>query len=180
MRMHILHSLLFLLLGSSALFSADMPLSAVVTNWQKGTHAITVSVRSNGCTLELHQIINSANPELKGYWIQHVYAGNKHILQIEHTAAHKEQSLTIDPETGYAVGQVDTNLDGKYELFVVGSVTNQTLLDVLFITDEGWLRHSTPDEFRARQGIGEQNRRDMEDLQNHLRSAAQDAVKDHK
>lgn len=178
--MHMLRLLMFLLLGISAPLAADMPPSAVVTNWQKGTHVITASVRSNGCTLELHQITNSRNPELKGYWIQHVYAGDKHILQIEHSAVHKEQSLAIDPETGYAVGELDTKLDGKYDLFVVGSVTNQTLVDILFLTDQGWLRHSTPEEFRARQRIGEQNRRDMEELEKQLHKAAQDAMKGRK
>ena len=145
-----------------------------MTNWQKGTHGITASIRTNGCTLELHQITNSRNPELKGYWIQHVYAGGKHILQIEHSALHKEQSLAIDPGRGYGVGQVDRNLDGKYDMLVVVSGTNQALTDVLFVTDGGWLRHSTPEEFQARQRIGERNRQDMQDVQKALQKAAED------
>ncbi len=175
-----IRSLMFLLLGLSGAFAADMPPSAVVTNWQKGLHAITTSVRSNGCTLELYQITNSRNPELKGYWAQHVYAGNKHIMQITHSAVHKQQSLAIDSETGYGVGQLDTNLDGKYDLFIVVSPTNQTLVDVLVVTEEGWLRHSTSEEFRARQRIGEENRRGIEELENTVQKAVEKAAKDYK
>jgi hypothetical protein len=154
--------------------------SAVVTNWQQGAHAITTSVRSNGCTLGLVQITNSRDPQFKGYWIQHAYGGEKHILQVEHSPMHKEQSLAIDQGTGYFIGQIDTNLDGKYEMFVVVSVTNQTLVDVLFVTNEGWLRHGTPMEFETRQQIAERNRMEMKQVEATFRKAAEDAMKDHK
>ena len=164
------------MLVCSRCFAGDIASSAVVTNFEKGVHAITVSVRTNGCTLELYRHTNKGNPYFAGHWTQHVYAGGRHLLEIQHSAAEKEQSLAIDDNTGYRVLQIDRNLDAKYEMLTVISLKDQSLTDVLFVTDEGYLRHSTSEEFQARRRIFEENHRAVEELWRTIQDAAQKAA----
>lgn len=70
--------------------------------------------------------------------------------------------MAIDQGVGYGVLQIDRNLDGKYEMLIVVSLKDQQIVDVLFVTDDGSLRHGTPEEFQARQRIAEGNRRALE------------------
>src|SRR4026207_23727 len=110
--MRILRLLIVLTLSLPAAFAVDSSLSAVVSNRTDRGYAVTASVRTNGCTLELWQY-TGAKAHLQGYWIQHVYVGDKHLFQIQHSATEKEQSLAIEHNTGYGVLQIDRDLDGK-------------------------------------------------------------------
>jgi hypothetical protein len=115
---------------------------------------------------------------MRGYWMQYVYVGDKHLLEIQHSATEKEQSLVIEHDTGYGVVQIDRDLDGKYEMLIVASLKDQSLIDVLFVTGDGWLRHSTPEEFEERLRIGEKNRKGLKELDKTIREAGEKAMKD--
>lgn len=161
--MHTLLSLSFLIFTMSVSFGADLPPVAVVTNSQQRSSEVTASVRTNGCNMELWRY-NKNRPDLQGYWIQHVYAGKKHLLKIEHSATEKERSLHLEQGSGYGFMQIDRDLDGKYEMLVIVSHSDGKLTDVLFMTADGWLRHSTPEEFEARKRIYEANLQAMSDV----------------
>jgi len=175
--MHKLLSFILLFFPITASFAADTPASAVVTKSQITSHEVTKSVRTNGCRLELWRY-NKSNPYFQGHWIQHVYAGDQHLLQIEHSLSEKEQYLAIDQNTGYGVVQIDRHLDGKYDLIIVISLKDQVLEDVLIVTDDGWLRHGTPEEFQTRQHIFEGNRQAVQKLNKDLNNAAEKVMKD--
>lgn len=167
-----------LLLTLATSFAADSPPSAVVSNRQEGSFLVTASVRTNGCKLELWRYTKD-KPHLQGYWIQHVYVGEKHLIQVQqHSATEKEQSLVIEHDKDCGVLQIDRNLDGKYEMLVVASLKDRSLVDVLFVTEDGWLRHSTPEEFQERQRVGELNKKALEELDQTIRGAAQKALDD--
>ena len=138
-------------------FAADVPRAATVTKSQDGSFELTKSVRTNGCTLELRRYTKS-KPYLQGYWVQGVFVGDKHVVKIQHSATEKEQSLAIEQGTGYGILQLDRDLDGKYEILLVVSLKDQGLKDVLYVTQDGSLRHATQEEFQARLRIAEGNR----------------------
>jgi hypothetical protein len=151
--------LTFLLFVGAAIVSlaADIPPSATVTKSQDGALELIKSIRTNGCTLELRRYTKS-KPYLQGYWVQGVFIGDARVVQIQHSATEKEQSLAIAPATGWGVLQLDRDLDGKYEMLLVVSVEDESLKDVLYVTADGWLRHATPEEFQARLRVAERNR----------------------
>lgn len=161
--MRTLLSLIILALTMSASFGADLPATAVVTNSQQRSFEVTESVRTNGCIIKLSRY-NKNRPELQGYWTQNVYAGGKHILRIEHSEVEKERSLHLDQGTGYGIMQIDRDQDGKYEMLVIVSHSDGKFMDLLFMTADGWLRHSTPEEFEARKRIYEANLQTMSDV----------------
>lgn len=115
---------------------------------------------------------------MQGYWTQNVYIGEKKLLRIEHSLTEKEQSLIIEQSTGYAVAQIDRNLDGKYEMLLIVSLKDETLMDVLILTEGGWLRHSTTDEFSARLRVGDRNRKDEENFNSTITNVIQQLEKD--
>lgn len=143
--------------------ASPVPTAASVTKSQKGSFELTKSVRTNGCTLELRRYTKS-NPNLQGYWAQELYIGDKRLLRIQHSVVDKEQWLGFEPVTGYATQQIDSNLNGKYEVFLVLSLQDQSLKDVLYVTENGWLRHATPEEFQARLQIAQRNREAIQNL----------------
>jgi hypothetical protein len=139
----------------------NSPQPAVVAKSQEGSFELTTSSRTNRCRLEL-RCYTKKQPYLQGFWVQGVFIGDKHLISIQHSATEKEQSMAIEQGTGYGVLQIDRSLDGKYEMLIVVSLKDQHLVDVLYVTDDGWLRHSTPEEFQARQHIAEGNRQAIE------------------
>jgi len=101
---------------------------------------------------------------MQGYWRQRVYVNDQWLFQIQHSTSPKEQSLIFNnPLKDAVVVPIDRNLNGKYDLFLVESLRRQELIDVLVLTDEGWFRHGTQEEFEARQKIIENNRRAYEE-----------------
>ena len=172
--MRMLPSLTFLALTLSATLAAEPVSSVVVSNRQEPAFAVTASIRTNGCKLELFRYTKD-KPHMQGYWIQHLYVGEEPLLLIQRSAIDKEQTLIIDPARNYAVLQMDLNFDGKYEMFLVESIKDKTLIDVLYVTEEGWLRHSTRDEFQARLRIAQTNRKQLEELDKTVRDAFQKA-----
>jgi hypothetical protein len=60
--------------------------------------------------------------------------------------------------------QVDRNGDGIYETFLVYSLADQKLVDVLLLTVSGWLRHGTKMEFFAGEALLEQAQRPVEEI----------------
>jgi len=128
--------------------------------------------------LELRRI-TKGEPYFQGYWVQDVHVGDQLLFRVEHSVAEKEQALLIEPQSAYGILQIDRDLDGKHDLFVVLSVKDQRLTDVLFVTDDGWLRHSTPEEIQARQRIAETNRQAMEELNTTIRDATKKALEDY-
>lgn len=172
-------SLVFFTLTISALFSADLPSVAVVTNSQQRSFEVKASVRTNGCLMELWRY-NKSRADLQGYWIQHVYAGKKHLLKIEHSATEKERSLHLEQGSGYGFMQIDHDLDGKYEMLVVVSHSDGSLTDVLLVTADGWLRHSTPEEFEARKRILETNLKVMSDTNKAIEKTIKEAQQESK
>jgi len=155
-------------------FGSQVPAPATVTKSQQGSYEVTKSVRTNGCTLVLRRYTKS-KPYLQGRWTQLVYVGDKGVMRIQHSAVEKEQLLGIEPGTGYGVLLLDRNLDGKYEMFVVVSLKDQSLKDVLYTTDDGWLRHATPEEFQERLRLAEKNRHAMEELDKTISDALKKA-----
>ena len=177
MTMHPLRTLVLLVITASALLAAERPGAAVVAKTREGSFDLITSVRTNGCRLELRRYAKS-KPYLQGYWIDDVYVGDKQLVRIHHSATEKEQSLAIEQNTGYGILQIDRDLDGKYEMLIVVSVKDQRLIDVLFVTDDGWLRHSTPEEFEARLRIAEGNRRATEEVDKTITDALKKAKED--
>ena len=147
------------------------PAVPVITKTNELSMEVTTSARTNGCKLVLRRYTNK-RPSMQGYWRQRAYVNDQWLFQIEHSTSPKEQSLIFnDPLKDTSVTPIDRNLNGKYDLFLVFSLKPLKLLDVLVLTDEGWLRHGTQEEFEARQKIIENNRRAYEEGKKLFRDA---------
>lgn len=175
--MYALHTLLFIVVASSTLLAADSPPPAVITKAERGNYELTTSTRTNGCRLELSRYIKT-QANMQGYWLQNVFVGKKHLATIQHFATQNERSLVFDQDTGFGILQLDRDLDGKYEMLIVTSIKDQGLVDVLFVTDDGSLRHSTSEEFDARLHIAQGNRRAIEKLNQIISDGANEANKE--
>lgn len=177
--MHTIRTIILLLLTVSGSFAVDAPNLAIVTNSQQRGFEVTTSVRTNGCRLELWRYVKK-QPDMNGYWVQNLYVGDKRLLQIQHSLSYKEQSLVVEQNTDYGVLQLDRDLDGKYEMLIVMSLKDQSLIDVFVTTDDGWLRHSTPEELQARQHIAEGNQHALEEFDKTLKDTAKKFIEDSK
>jgi hypothetical protein len=132
-----------------------------VSKSQQDAFEITTAVRTNGCTLVLYKYAKT-NPDLQGFWIQNIFLGNHQLFRVEHSTSPKEQALMFEQMTDVVVMPIDQNLDGKYDTFLILSLKKQKLIDVLMLTDDGWLRHGTEEEYEARQKIAENNQHALE------------------
>lgn len=119
---------------------------------------VTKAVRTNGCELELRRYTNK-RPSMQGYWTQKATVNGRLLFRIEHSTSPKEQTLTIHHVKNVLVMQIDRDLDGKYDLFLILSSESLSLIDALILTDDGWWRHATKEEFEARVKLAEDNER---------------------
>jgi hypothetical protein len=99
---------------------------------------------------------------MQGYWQEDVMIDNHLLFRLKHSTSPKEQALMLVPVREFAVMPIDLDLDGRYDIFLVLSTKAQKLADVLVVTPDGWLRHSTQEEFEAQEQVGESNRRSLE------------------
>jgi len=169
------------LIVTTSVFAADKPAAPLVSTFYEKPYDITASVRTNGCKLELRrypEAYTKTKPRLQGFWVQDVFVGEKLILEIRHSAADNEQSLAIERDKDYGVLQFDRDLDGKYETVIVASLRDQGLKDVLFVTADGSLRHSTPVEFQAWQSRSRENKQAIDAADKAIRKAMEKANED--
>jgi hypothetical protein len=148
--MRTLITFLILVAGAQAGCSADVPSAPVVSSSYEKPYDVVTSVRKNGCKLELRrypEAYTKNKPALEGFWVQDVLVGDMLILRTQHSALEKERSLVIERASEYGVLQIDRDLDGRYEVLVVSSLKDERLKDVLFVTADGWLRHSSMEEY---------------------------------
>ena len=106
-----------------------------------------------------------------GYWVQNAFVGDHQLFRIEHSTSPKEQALMFERMTDIVVMPIDRDLDGRYDMFLLLSVKTQKLIDVLVLTDDGWLRHSTEEEFAARQKTAEENKRVLKEADQIIQDA---------
>ncbi len=178
--MNTLRLLVFLAVASSV-GAAERPASPVVSSYYEKPYDISTSVRTNGCRLELRrypETYTKNKPSLQGFWVQDVFIGKSLILRVRHSAAEKEQSLVVEQNSGYGVVQVDRDLDTKYETIIVASLKDQRLTDVLLVTADGWLRHSSSDEFDSWLRRSETNKRAEEQADKAVKKALEDGSKE--
>jgi len=182
-QIHFLFVLIFLLVGcqadeASRTWHATMyPGDPVISNSQPLSFEVTNAVRTNGCALELRRYTNK-RPSLQGYWTQKASVNGRLLFRIEHSTEPKEQTLTIHHVKDVLVMQIDRDLDGKYDLFLILSSKSLSLIDALVLTDEGWWRHATKEEFEARVKIAEDNKRDIERGMKILQQSLEESRKD--
>lgn len=156
---------------------APHPAAPVVSTSHDRSFEVTSETRSNGCTLVLRKYTNS-RPSMQGYWVQDAFVDSHHLFSIRHSTSPREQALMFEPMTDIMVLPIDRNLDGKYDMFLLLSPKTNRLIDVLVLADEGCLRLGTREEFEARQKIFENNKKAVEDADNIIQRAIDDAPKD--
>ncbi len=106
----------------------------VISKSQELSFEVTKSVRTNGCMLELNRYTNK-RPSSQGYWYQKASLNGDLLFRIEHSTSPKEQSLTFHRVKDVMVIQIDRDLDGKYDMFLILSSKNNSLIDALVLTD---------------------------------------------
>lgn len=156
---------------------AAHPATPVISTSRDRSFAVTTETRSNGCTLVLRKYTNS-RPSMQGYWVQDAFVGSHHLFSIQHSTSPREQALMFEPMTDIMVMPIDRNLDGKYDMFLLLSPKTKRLIDVLMLSDEGWLRHGTEVEYEARQEIFDDNTKALEQADSIIQRAIDDAAKD--
>jgi hypothetical protein len=134
------------------------PSMPVITKSNELSFEVTTEVRTNGCTLVLRRYTNK-RPSMQGYWTQDAFADTRLLFRIQHSTSPKEQALMFNLMKDVVVMPIDQNLNGRYDMFLVLSVKRNELIDVLVVTEDGWLRHANEDEFQTRRKIAEKGKR---------------------
>jgi hypothetical protein len=182
-QIYFLSLLIFLLVGcqtekdSQTWHATIYPGDPAISISQPLSFEVTKTVRTNGCTLELRRYTNK-RPSMQGYWTQKASVNGHLLFRIEHSTDPKEQTLTFHSVKDVSVMQIDRDLDGKYDLLLILSSKSLSLIDALVLTDDGWWRHATKEEFEARVKIAEDNKRDNEQGMKILQQSLEKARKD--
>jgi hypothetical protein len=162
-RKHIIAGLLFCLLSGAPSPGADTWFPPTATTAQDGSFELTAVARANGCRFVLKRYTKT-DPALAGYWTQDISILEHPLIHITRQPASGVRTLKIENDGGYAVMQVDRNGDGIYETFLVYSLADQKLVDVLLLTVSGWFRHGTKMEFFAGEALLEQAQRPVAEI----------------
>jgi len=157
--------LLAALFTTSHLFASQAPSEAIVLKTNESRVEITTSSRTNGCKLELRRLTRKSK-SIKEYWSQSLFCGDDKLLELVHKdGTHgREISLLHLPNEKYQILQLDSDLDGDYDMILVLKAAGLDLVDVLVFEKEGYLRHGSKEEFEARIAIMNQNNQGMEEL----------------
>lgn len=137
---------------------------------------VETTTREGGCELVL-TTYTGALAELQGAWWQSVNVQTEQLILLSNHPQVPERVLSLHNSLKAVATQIDRDGDGQFELIVVSSPDRMKLLDVLVMTPNGKLRHSTPEEFTVRLQVYQANQKSLESLDQTIQDAGKDFPK---